>query len=210
MSGIDALERLGDERKAWRKSHPRGFAADQRTLSDNTVDLYRWKCIVPGKAGVTAPILSGLFAFKMIKGEQDDAFPRIGKKCYTYGSLLQHRFVSAILFVHEFLVLMDLAEEVSKTDWEGGYYPLALHFSTCYPSKPPKCEFPADFFHPNVYPTGSVYPSVFNKDGGWRPAISVKQILVGIQDLLDQPNPANRVHNEAYYLFIQMQNSLDI
>ncbi|KAL4286156.1 hypothetical protein AHAS_Ahas19G0058000 [Arachis hypogaea] len=26
---------------------------------------------------------------------------------------------------------------------------------------------------------------------GWRPAITVKQILVGIQDLLDQPNPAD-------------------
>uniref|UniRef100_A0A5B7BZR4 Putative SUMO-conjugating enzyme SCE1 n=1 Tax=Davidia involucrata TaxID=16924 RepID=A0A5B7BZR4_DAVIN len=28
------------------------------------------------------------------------------------------------------------------TDWDGGYYPLTLHFSEDYPSKPPKCKFP--------------------------------------------------------------------
>ncbi|GAY50297.1 hypothetical protein CUMW_125510 [Citrus unshiu] len=38
---------------------------------------------------------------------------------------------------------------------------------------------------------------------GWRPAITVKQILVGIQDLLDQPNPADPAQTEGYHLFIQ-------
>lgn len=39
---------------------------------------------------------------------------------------------------------------------------------------------------------------------GWRPAITVKQILVGIQDLLDQPNPADPAQTEGYQLFIQV------
>ncbi|OVA19022.1 Ubiquitin-conjugating enzyme [Macleaya cordata] len=38
---------------------------------------------------------------------------------------------------------------------------------------------------------------------GWRPAITVKQILVGIQDLLDQPNPADPAQTDGYHLFIQ-------
>ncbi|KAK4341359.1 hypothetical protein RND71_039860 [Anisodus tanguticus] len=38
---------------------------------------------------------------------------------------------------------------------------------------------------------------------GWRPAITVKQILVDIQDLLDQPNPADPAQTEGYHLFIQ-------
>ncbi|XP_034910381.1 SUMO-conjugating enzyme SCE1 isoform X2 [Populus alba] len=90
-----------------------------------------------------------------------------------------------------------------STDWEGGYFPLTLNFSEDYPSKPPKCKFPQGFFHPNVYPSGTVCLSILNEDSGWRPAITVKQILVGIQDLLDQPNPADPAQTEGYHLFIQ-------
>ncbi|KAK9946476.1 hypothetical protein M0R45_011941 [Rubus argutus] len=91
----------------------------------------------------------------------------------------------------------------SSTDWEGGNFPLTLQFSEDYPSKPPKCKFPQGFFHPNVYPSGTVCLSILNEDKGWRPAITVKQILVGIQDLLDQPNPADPAQTEGYQLFIQ-------
>jgi hypothetical protein len=52
----------------------------------------------------------------------------------------------------------------TQTDWEGGYYPLTLHFSEDYPSKPPKCKFPQGFFHPNVYPSGTVCLSILNED----------------------------------------------
>ncbi|CAN6923950.1 unnamed protein product [Brassica oleracea] len=39
---------------------------------------------------------------------------------------------------------------------------------------------------------------------GWRPAITVKQILVGIQVLLDTPNPADPAQtDDGYYFFIQ-------
>ncbi|CAN1813196.1 SUMO-conjugating enzyme SCE1 [Linum perenne] len=92
------------------------------------------------------------------------------------------------------------------TDWEGGYFPLTLNFSEDYPSKPPKCKFPQGFFHPNVYPSGTVCLSILNEDSGWRPAITVKQILVGIQDLLDQPNPADPAQTEGYHLFIQVSD----
>lgn len=30
-----------------------------------------------------------------------------------------------------------------------GFYPLTMEFSEDYPSKPPKCKMPANFFHPN-------------------------------------------------------------
>ncbi|KAH8488006.1 hypothetical protein POPTR_014G024950v4 [Populus trichocarpa] len=89
------------------------------------------------------------------------------------------------------------------TDWEGGFFPLSLHFSEDYPSKPPKCKFPQGFFHPNVYPSGTVCLSILNEDYGWRPAITVKQILVGIQDLLDQPNPSDPAQTDGYQLFVQ-------
>ncbi|KIY95641.1 Ubiquitin-conjugating enzyme/RWD-like protein [Monoraphidium neglectum] len=49
------------------------------------------------------------------------------------------------------------------TDWEGGFYPLSMEFTDDYPSKPPKCKFPAAFFHPNIYPSGTVCLSILNE-----------------------------------------------
>ncbi|MCO5561675.1 hypothetical protein L7F22_015296 [Adiantum nelumboides] len=86
------------------------------------------------------------------------------------------------------------------TDWEGGYFPLSLQFCESYPTKPPVCSFPANFFHPNVYKSGKVCLSIINEGEGWKPSISVKQIPLGIQDLLDTPNLASPAQQEAYLL----------
>ncbi|CAN4092670.1 unnamed protein product [Withania somnifera] len=42
-----------------------------------------------------------------------------------------------------------------------------------------------------------------NHPHGWRPAITVKQILVGIQDLLDQPKPDDPAQTDGYQLYMQ-------
>ena len=39
-------------------------------------------------------------------------------------------------------------------------------------------------------------------DEDWRAAITVKQVLIGIQDLLDNPNPNSPAQADAYHLFI--------
>ncbi|KAM6540559.1 hypothetical protein CsatB_005006 [Cannabis sativa] len=114
-------------------------------------------------------------------------------------SNIMHRDASSFVSI----IKGDFSSRTNATDWEGGCFPLTLNFSEDYPSKPPKCKFPQGFFHPNVYPSGTVCLSILNEDSGWRPAITVKQILVGIQDLLDQPNPADPAQTEGYHLFIQ-------
>mgnify|MGYP002789246451 FL=1 len=46
--------------------------------------------------------------------------------------------------------------------------------------------------HPNIFPSGAVCLSIIGHD--WKPSITLKQILLGIQDLLSNPNlksPAN-------------------
>ncbi|KAL6047489.1 SUMO-conjugating enzyme sce1 [Balamuthia mandrillaris] len=88
------------------------------------------------------------------------------------------------------------------TLWEGGMFPITMEFTDDYPSKPPKCRFPAGFFHPNIYPSGTVCLSIVNEDEDWKPSISVKQILMGIQDLLDNPNPNSPAQQDAYALFV--------
>ncbi|GFH08834.1 ubiquitin_conjugat_2 domain-containing protein, partial [Haematococcus lacustris] len=63
------------------------------------------------------------------------------------------------------------------------------------------CKFDQGFFHPNIYPSGTVCLSILNEDEGWRPSITVKQILLGIQELLDNPNPNSPAQSDAYMMF---------
>lgn len=62
-------------------------------------------------------------------------------------------------------------------------------------------KFNPPLFHPNVYPSGTVCLSILNEEEGWKPAITVKQIALGVQDLLDNPNPESPAQAEAYNLF---------
>lgn len=62
-------------------------------------------------------------------------------------------------------------------------------------------KFVPPLFHPNVYPSGTVCLSILNEEEAWKPAITIKQILLGIQDLLDDPNPESPAQAEAYNLF---------
>lgn len=57
-------------------------------------------------------------------------------------------------------------------------------------------------FHPNVYPSGTICLSILNEEEDWRPAITIKQMLLGIQDLLDTPNPNSPAQSDAYQLFV--------
>lgn len=63
-----------------------------------------------------------------------------------------------------------------------------MYFTEDYPTKPPKCmslfknwtnaqgQFPKGFFHPNIYPSGTVCLSILNEAEDWRPAITIKQV----------------------------------
>ncbi len=87
------------------------------------------------------------------------------------------------------------------TIWGGGLFRLSMEFSDEYPLKPPKCKFVPPLFHPNIYPSGTVCLSILNEEEDWRPAITIKQILQGIQELLDSPNPKSPAQAEAFQLF---------
>eukprot|EP00056_Hartaetosiga_gracilis_P001603 m.46035 g.46035 ORF g.46035 m.46035 type:complete len:159 (+) comp10705_c1_seq1:85-561(+) len=87
------------------------------------------------------------------------------------------------------------------TPWEGGFYKLKMIFSEDYPLQPPKCQFDPPIFHPNVYPSGTVCLSILDPDKDWRPAITVKNILIGVRDLLNSPNIDDPAQAEAYSAF---------
>lgn len=87
------------------------------------------------------------------------------------------------------------------TIWEGGVFKLRIVYADDYPSSPPKCQFIPPLFHPNVYPSGTVCLSILNAEEDWRPSITLKQVLTGIQDLLDNPNPKSPAQSTPYTLF---------
>ncbi|CCG82620.1 SUMO-conjugating enzyme ubc9 [Taphrina deformans PYCC 5710] len=101
------------------------------------------------------------------------------------------------------------------TPWENGLYKLDLAFPegftpswhSCisdkveFPAKPPKVKFVPPLFHPNVYPSGTICLSILNEEEGWKPAITIKQILLGVQDLLNDPNPDSPAQSDAYNMF---------
>ena len=91
--------------------------------------------------------------------------------------------------------------------WEGGLFKLTITFSSDYPANPPKCNpklcsslgvFTPPLPHPNVFPSGAVCLSIIGHD--WKPSITVKQILLGIQDLLDTPNLKSPANHQYYDL----------
>ena len=138
------MGRLNEERKLWRKDRPVGFIAKPTVSPEGSLNMNRWECGIPGKAG---------------------------------------------------------------SPWEGGVFKLFMDFTDEYPSKPPKCKFEKVLFHPNIYPSGTVCLSILNEDEDWRPSITVKQILIGIQDLLDNPNPHSPAQSEPFQLFTRDRSS---
>lgn len=79
-----------------------------------------------------------------------------------------------------------------------------MNFKDDYPASPPKCQFQPPIFHPNIFPSGTVCLSLLDESKGWRPAITVKQILCGIQDLLNDPNPNDPAQQESHTIFMYL------
>uniref|UniRef100_A0A2K6U5U4 SUMO-conjugating enzyme UBC9 n=1 Tax=Saimiri boliviensis boliviensis TaxID=39432 RepID=A0A2K6U5U4_SAIBB len=95
-----------------------------------------------------------------------------------------------------------------RTPWEGGLFKLRMLFKNDYPSSPPKCTFEPPLFHPNVYPLGTVCLSILEEDKEWRPAITIKQVLLGIQELLNEPNIQDPAQAEACTIYCQNKSGV--
>ena len=71
--------------------------------------------------------------------------------------------------------------------YHGGTFLLEIRFPDAYPFKPPKVRFLTKIYHPNVYANGKVCLSILG--GGWKPSLTIKHVLTGVQALLNEPNP---------------------
>jgi ubiquitin-conjugating enzyme E2 I len=90
-----------------------------------------------------------------------------------------------------------------------GTYRVLLNFSADYPSKPPVAHFSPPIFHTNVFPSGSVCLSLLLEAGHhggrvashWSADVSMRQILLGLQAFLDEPNAKSVANGEACALY---------
>lgn len=90
----------------------------------------------------------------------------------------------------------------SGTPWENGQFKLKIHFNNGYPLQPPVCQFDPPIFHPNIWKDGKVCLSILNPENGWRPSLTIREILIGIQDLLDDPNINDAANLFAYETYV--------
>ena len=120
-----------------------------------------------------------------------------GKAGTSHLSLLLFCYLFFYFILYLFLFFL----YAQGTPWEGGEYKLVMEFSEDYPSKPPKCKFDPTLFHPNIYPSGTVCLSILDESKDWRPGITVKQILIGIQGTLPRSlslHPLSHRHTHTH------------
>ena len=79
-------------------------------------------------------------------------------------------------------------------------YKLTMAFPDDFPVKPPTCKFDPPLFHPNVFPSGKVCLSILDEQKDWVPTIMIRDILRGIQELLDAPNLSDPAQREAHQM----------
>ena len=87
-----------------------------------------------------------------------------------------------------------------NTNWESGIYSVQLIFPQSYPQIPPTARFTPPLFHVNIFADGRVCLSLL-KESDWKPQISLKTILLNLQDFLSNPNILDPANGEASKLF---------
>lgn len=82
---------------------------------------------------------------------------------------------------------------------KGYFFTLAMSFSQSYPVVPPKIKFDNSIYHPNVFPDNSVCLDIISSK--WSPALTIRDILMGLKQLFDFPNPSSPANNGAASLY---------
>ena len=90
---------------------------------------------------------------------------------------------------------------------------LCIKFPTQYPFQPPSVVIPS-IFHPNVYAASNrLCISTLDSDTSvtdsgdvrnfWRPSLCIENVLVGIIQLLKEPNPDSPANVDANKMYIR-------
>lgn len=89
----------------------------------------------------------------------------------------------------------------------GYFFSLTMSFSKDYPIRPPDIKFEQPVFHPNVYSDKSVCLDIIG--GKWSPSMTIKDILIGLRQLFDSPNPNSPAAQQPASLYVHDRNAYD-
>ncbi|XP_003427328.1 ubiquitin-conjugating enzyme E2 T [Nasonia vitripennis] len=75
--------------------------------------------------------------------------------------------------------------------YKGALFELELEIPERYPFVPPHLKFITPVYHPNIDTQGRICMDLLKMppNGGWKPTISLENLIVAVQSLLGNPNP---------------------
>ncbi|CBK20631.2 uncharacterized protein [Blastocystis hominis] len=85
------------------------------------------------------------------------------------------------------------------TPWEGGTFFLRIELSEEYPDVAPSIRFLNRLFHPNIYVDGKICLDILQNR--WTPQYTILTVLLSIQSLLNDPNPASPANQHASSIY---------
>eukprot|EP01059_Diplonema_ambulator_P011045 TRINITY_DN21010_c0_g1_i1.p1 TRINITY_DN21010_c0_g1~~TRINITY_DN21010_c0_g1_i1.p1 ORF type:complete len:271 (+),score=76.71 TRINITY_DN21010_c0_g1_i1:65-814(+) len=91
--------------------------------------------------------------------------------------------------------------------YEGGLFEMTMSYPKDYPFKPPVVRFTTKVFHPNVYTNGDICLDILQN--AWQPTYTGEKVLLSIQSLLTDPNPASSANGRAGSLYEKDRRSYE-
>lgn len=82
---------------------------------------------------------------------------------------------------------------------QGYFFGLTMTFTKEYPLSPPRIKFDKKMYHPNIYSDNSVCLDILSLK--WSPSLTILDILNGLKQLLDFPNPASPANSGAAAIY---------
>lgn len=93
------------------------------------------------------------------------------------------------------------------TPYEGGIFYLDIKIPKEYPFKAPKVIFKTPIYHCNIRDNGEICLDILKDQ--WSPALNIKDLLLSLSSLLNEPNPKDPYVPEIARLYLSNKKEHD-